>query len=199
MSRGEEPDAASAAADTPAATGPVPPETAGDLGELQDLVPVILHELRAMAHRQLGREGAQVTLQTTDLVHEAYLRLTGHPGVTRRGRAYFYGAAAQAMRRVLVDAARRRQARRVRDTVPLDESVLPGVDAFGLELVELDAALSALAAVEPRQARVVECRFFGGMTVEDTAAALGISPRTVKNDWAAAREWLWRALHGGSA
>ncbi len=152
-----------------------------------------------MAHRQLGRERAQVTLQTTDLVHEAYLRLTRHPGVTRRGRAYFYGAAAQAMRRVLVDAARRRQARRVRDTVPLDESALPGVDAFGLELVELDTALSAFAAVEPRQARVVECRFFGGMTVEDTAEALGISPRTVKNDWAAAREWLWRALHGGPA
>lgn len=160
---------------------------------------MILHELRAMAHRQLGRERAQVTLQTTDLVHEAYLRLTRHPGVTRRGRAYFYGAAAQAMRRVLVDAARRRQARRVRDTVPLDESALPGVDAFGLELVELDTALSAFAAVEPRQARVVECRFFGGMTVEDTAEALGISPRTVKNDWAAAREWLWRALHGGPA
>ncbi len=167
-----------------------------DLGTLPDLVPVILHELRAMAHRQLAREGAQVTLQTTDLVHEAYLRLTGHPDVTRRGRAYFYGAAAQAMRRVLVDAARRRQTRRVRDTIPLDEATIPALDAYGFELVELDTALTALAEVEPRQARVVECRFFGGMTIEDTAEALGISPRTVKNDWAAAREWLWRALHG---
>jgi len=170
-----------------------------DLGNLPDLVPVILHELRAMAHRQLAREGEQTTLQTTDLVHEAYLRLSRHPDVTRRGRAYFYGAAAQAMRRVLVDAARRRQSRRVRDTVPLDEQALPSLDAYGLELVELDAALTALAAREPRQARVVECRFFGGMTVEDTAEALGVSPRTVKGDWASAREWLWQALHGGSS
>ena len=177
----------------------VAPAGPHDLGPLDDLVPLIVHELRAMAHRQLAGEHNVVTLQTTDLVHEVYLRLRANPAVTRLGRPYFYGAAAQAMRRVLVDAARRRRARRRDVTVPLEQAPEPAVDAFSLELMALDEALARLAAAHPRQAQVVECRYFGGLSVEDTAAALGVSPRTVKSDWAEARAWLWRALHGDGA
>lgn len=174
-----------------------PPDA--ELGPLDELVPLVLQELRAMAHRQLAREGGVLTLQTTDLVHEAYLRLRGHPDVTRRGRAYFYGAAARAMRRVLVDAARRRHAAKRVAPAPdaLPAPAAHDVDAYAVELIALDDALAALAATNPRGARVVECRYFGGLTIEATAAALGISPATVKLDWAAARAWLWDALHGG--
>ena len=162
---------------------------------LDQLIPVIYDELRAMAHRQLSREHERHTLQTTDLVHEAYLRLAGADGVTERGRAYFYAAAARAMRQVLVDAARRRGARKRQPG-----TALPSLEddhrvaAFGEELVALDTALHELERRNPRQARAVECRFFGGMTVADTAEALGVSPRTVKSDWALARAWLFDTL-----
>ena len=165
-------------------------------GDLDALVPLVLEELRAIARRQLAREHERFTLQTTDLVHEAYLRLAGDTGVTRRGRAYFYAAAARAMRQVLVDAARRRHADRrgggaVR--VELDEADL-AVAAYGDELLDLDLALRSLERSSPRAVRVVECRFFGGMSVEDTAEALALSPRTVKSDWALARAWLHDAI-----
>jgi RNA polymerase sigma factor (TIGR02999 family) len=181
----------------------VSPEGPGseDLGPLDDLIPVIFDELRAMAHRQLAREREGVTLQTTDVVHEAYLRLAKHESVTRRGRPYFYAAAARAMRQVLVDAARRRHARK-RDAgqaVSLSDREAADVDGYSIELMELDQALTDLGRQHPRLARTVECRFFGGMTVEDTAAALGVSPRTVKSDWAMARSWLFEALRQASA
>lgn len=148
-----------------------------DLGPLGELIPVIFDELRAMAHRQLARECDGVTLQTADVVHEAYLRLAKHHDVTRRGRPYFYAAAARAMRQVLVDAARRRQAQKRGGGVAVitSERAAGEVDAYGIELMELDQALTELARHHPRLGRTVECRFFGGMTVEDTAAALGIS------------------------
>ena len=168
-----------------------------DAETVTGLVPMIYDELRAMAHRQLAREGLEQTLQTTELVHEAYLRLVDDRYVTRRGRAYFFAAASHAMRRVLVDRARRRSAYKrgggYCTTFALDETSV-AVDAFAEELLDLDDALERLAALDPRQARVVECRYFGGLDVEETAVALGVSPRTVKSDWALARAWLYGEL-----
>ena len=176
-------------------------QAAADLPTLDLLVPLIFDELRAMARRQLRREHGQVTLQTTELVHEAYLRLAGDSRITGLGRPYFYAAAGRAMRQVLVDAARRRQAGKrgagVRP-VSLDDGAA-SVQAYGDELLELHEALRRLEARNARHARVVECRFFGGMSVEDTAAALEISPRTVKADWALARAWLYDELGGDAA
>ena len=166
---------------------------------LDELIPLVLDELRRIARRQLAREHRLQTLQTTELVHEAYLRLADHPEVMQHGRAYFYAAAARAMRRILIDGARKRGAKKRGAgavALSLDEGRLP-VDAYGIELLELDTALLRLAQHHPRPARTVECRFFGGMSVEDTATVLGVSPRTVKSDWALARAWLYDALHGG--
>jgi RNA polymerase sigma factor (TIGR02999 family) len=180
----------------PGATEPPRPTS------LDEALPPLLDELRVLARRALAREHAAPTLQTTDLIHEAYLRLAHDPGVVARGRAYFWAAAARAMRQVLIDAARRRRATRrgggaivvPLDAVPLDQA--PAVtDTLGDELLALETALAELEARNPRHARVVECRFFGGMTVEDTAAALGVSARTVKADWALARAWLRETLH----
>ncbi|HEY8164423.1 MAG TPA: sigma-70 family RNA polymerase sigma factor [Gemmatimonadaceae bacterium] len=170
-----------------------------DLSTLDRLVPLIYQELREMAHRQLGKEGRNQSLQTTDLVHETYLRLVDDTGVTKRGRAYFYGAAARAMRQILVDAARRKQsAKRGRGIVMLDlDHADAPVNAYAGELLDLDEALRELEKLNPRQARVVECRYFGGLNVEETAAALNVSPRTVKSDWALAKAWLFDALRGG--
>lgn len=167
---------------------PIPP--------LDEIVPLVLADLREMARRQLGREHVRFSLQTTDLVHETYLRLAGSGQVTARGRAYFYAAASRAMRQVLVDAARRRNAvKRGSGVVALSlDDQVGRVDAYSDEVLALDLALRALEQRHPRHARTVECRFFGGMTVEDTAQALGVSPRTVKSDWALARAWLYDAL-----
>lgn len=167
-----------------------------DAASLELLVPLIYDELRVMAHRQLARESPANTLQTTELVHEAYVRLVDSTQIAAHGRAYFFAAAATAMRRVLVDRARRRTAaKRGAGETPLslDEGSI-AVDEFASELVALDDALEKLAASHPRQARVVECRYFAGLNVDETAAALGISPRTVKYDWALARAWLYTAL-----
>ena len=175
------------------------PDTSG-LPPLDELVPQIFDELRDLARRELSREHDRFTLQTTDLVHEAYLRLATNQRVTSRGRPYFYAAASRAMRQVLIEAARRRGAAKRgagAKLISLDDQA-GAVDAYGDELVELDLALVELEKRNPRHARVVECRFFGGMTVEDVAEALGISPRTVKSDWAIARAWLYETLHGGA-
>jgi RNA polymerase sigma factor (TIGR02999 family) len=172
-------------------------------GESVDrLVPLLYQELKRIARRQLAGEGAMQTLQTTDLVHEAYLRLVDQTQVTQRGRAYFFAAAGRAMRRVLIDRARRRQASKRgggQMHADLDEGSegAIAVDAFADGLVDLDAALDELTRLSERQARVVECRYFGGLSVEQTAEALGVSPRTVKGDWALARAWLYRVLRGG--
>jgi RNA polymerase sigma-70 factor, ECF subfamily len=168
---------------------------------LHRLVPLLYQELKRTARRQLGREGSGQTLQTTELVHEAYLRLVDQRQVTRHGRAYFFAAAARAMRQVLIDRARRRQAVKRgggQAVLDLDQASI-AVDAFADGLVDLDAALEELAKLSARQARIVECRYFGGMSVEQTADALGVSPRTVKYDWALARAWLYDALRAGAA
>jgi RNA polymerase sigma factor (TIGR02999 family) len=175
-------------------------ESSGD-ETLDGLVPLLYEELKRVARRQLVREEPGQTLRTTDLVHEAYLRLVDQAHVTRRGRAYFFAAAARAMRQVLIDRARRRRAAKRGGggaDLDLDEASI-AVDAFADGLVDLDTALEELAKLSPRQARVVECRYFGGMSVEDTAEALGVSPRTVKYDWALARAWLYTALRQGTS
>lgn len=173
-----------------------------DAPSLDRLVPLIYEELRAMAHRQLAGESPDHTLRTTALVHEAYARLVDDTRVTRKGRAYFFAAAARAMRRVLVDHARRRGAQKRRGErrpVTLDEETAGEMDAFSEELLDLEDALNRLAELEPRQVQVVECRFFGGLSVDETADALGVSPRTVKYDWAMARAWLYSRLRPGEA
>lgn len=180
---------------------PAPAPSWDPAPSLDQLVPLLFDELRAVARRQLARDHGNVTLQTTDLVHEAYLRLAGDARATERGRAYFFAAAARAMRQVLVDAARRRNAAKRgagAAAVSLDESI-GSVDAYAGHLLDLDAALRVLEQRHPRHARTVECRFFGGMTVEDTASALGVSPRTVKADWAFARAWLFDVLRSEAA
>lgn len=160
------------------------------------LVPVVYEELRALAHRQLTLERGGHSLQTTALVHEAYLRLTGRGDVAARGRSYFFAAAARAMRQVLIDHARRRTAAKRGGGAPaadLDEAT-NAADDYAERLLGLDQALAALEAHAPRQVRVIECRFFGGLSVDETAAALNVSARTVKSDWALARAWLFNAL-----
>jgi RNA polymerase sigma-70 factor, ECF subfamily len=162
------------------------------------LVPGIYDELRQMAQRYIADEQGGLTIQATELVHEAYLRLVDDDRVTRRGRAYFFGAAARAMRRVLIEAARRRSAGKrgggVRPVTLGEDDVR--VDAYALDLLDLDRALDELERQSSRKARVVECRYFGGLSVEETAVALDVSVRTVKSDWALARAWLYSALHG---
>ena len=173
-------------------------EEVGDPPRLDALLPLVYDELRGLAHRQLAGEQAGHTLDTTALVHEAYVRLVDDTRVTRKGRAYFFGAAARAMRQVLVDHARRHTAKKrggAARPVSLDAANL-AVDELADELLDLDRALEELAGRNPRHARVVECRYFGGLSVEETAEALDVSPRTVKYDWALARAWLHDALRG---
>jgi RNA polymerase sigma-70 factor, ECF subfamily len=170
----------------------------GGASSVDLLVPLIYDELRAIARRQLGSERRDHTLQTTALVHEAYLKLAGDANVTGHGRAYFFAAAAQAMRQVLVDRARRRKAAKRgggAELVTLGDDDA-SVEAYAVELLELDDALRRLAVHNPRQVKVVEYRFFAGMSVEETAEALDVSPRTVESDWAMARAWLFHTLSG---
>lgn len=175
-------------------------EPATDQRELMGrLMPAVYGELRRMAHRHLAREGGQHSFDTTGLVHEAYLKLVDS-SVPVRNRRYFFGAAARAMRQVLVDAARRRQALKRgggQHPLPLEEGQIE-VDAYATELIHLDDALGRLASDYPRAARVVECRFFGGLGVEETGEVLDVSPTTVKRDWALAKAWLKRELAGSA-
>ena len=174
---------------------------------MERLIPLVYAELRRVAHRQLAAEPAGHTLSTTALVHEAYLRLADQTRTAWASRAQFFGLAARAMRRVLVDYARRHRAARRggpgRRPVSLEDAEAGGdadalaVAARGDELLALDEALERLAAVDARAARVVECRFFGGLTEAETAEALGVSARTVAGDWLMARGWLYRALRPG--
>jgi RNA polymerase sigma factor (TIGR02999 family) len=172
-------------------------EAAADREEVMGrLVTLVYDELRRMAHRQLSRERDQCTLDTTSLVHEAYLKLIDESTVPVRNRRYFFAAAARAMRQVLVDAARRRnRLKRGGGDRPLslDDSQI-AVDDYAAELVDLDDALIRLAGEHPRPARVVECRYFGGLSIDETATALQLSPMTVKRDWLLARTWLYREL-----
>lgn len=162
------------------------------------LLPLVYDELRGMAHGYLLRERRGHTLSTTALVHEAYLKLVDRTRTPIESRAYFFGAAARAMRQVLVDRARHRMRQKRgggQRPVTLEERHLLA-DHFAADLLDLDEALRRLAEIEPRAARVVECRFFGGLTVEETAEVLDVSSRTVKRDWIMAKAWLYRELRG---
>lgn len=168
----------------------------GGRDALDQLLPVVYDELRGLARRHLQSERPDHTLATGDLVHEAYLKLEGIDHVEWKNRTQFFAVAARAMRRVLVDHALARRAVKrggARRKVPLEDYMLvAGHDAE--DLVELDTALTALERRNPRLVRVVECRYFAGMSVADTAEVLGISPATVKRDWTLARAWLNREL-----
>jgi RNA polymerase sigma factor (TIGR02999 family) len=164
----------------------------GDQDARDALIPLIYSELRRMARRHLSHERPDHTLQSAALVNEAYLRLVGGQSPAWQSRAHFFGVAAQMMRHILVDHARNRHAAKRGAGAPrlaLDPEVAlpqePEVD-----LVALDGALSKLAGLDPDESRLIELRFFGGLSIEETAIVMGISPRTVKREWAAARAWL---------
>lgn len=176
---------------------------AGDRTALERLLPIIYSELRELAHRQRRRWRGNPTMNTTALVHELYLRLADQEGLNVESRAHFYALASQAMRQILSNYSRARRARkRGGDAVklPLEEAALvPDEDSDFSDddarlLAALDDALKRLERIDERRSLVVECRFYGGMSISDTATALGISPTTVKRDWTAAQAWLHREL-----
>lgn len=174
----------------------------GDADAFERVLPLVYDELHRMAARYLAGERSTVSLQATALVNELCVRLLGWDPVHWQNRGHFFGVSARMMRRVLVDIARRRLAERrggghaVR--VPLESVDVPANEP-GADLLAVDIALEMLAAADPRKAQVVELRFFGGLSVEETAAALGVSPRTVHGDWVFARAWLYRYLSAGHA
>jgi RNA polymerase sigma factor (TIGR02999 family) len=171
----------------------------GDQEALAKLMPLIYDELRRLAARYLRHERPDHTLQPTALVHEVYLRLINQSRVQWQSRAHFFGIAAQAMRRILVDHARRHHAAKrggLQPRLSLDEAVRVSA-AHSADLIALDDALSRLAAIDAQQSRIVELRFFGGLTVAETAAVIGASPPTVKRHWTVAKAWLYREIRQG--
>lgn len=171
----------------------------GEPDALDRLIPLVYRELQAIARRHLSRERPGHTLSTSGLVHEAYLELLGQSAVEWRDRVHFYAIASRTMRRILVWHARKRNAakRSGGPMLTLDEAIAVSPDGTGADdLLALNDALERLEQVDPRLCRVVECRHFGGLSVEETAVALDISPATVKRDWQAARAWLRLALAG---
>jgi RNA polymerase sigma factor (TIGR02999 family) len=168
----------------------------GDEEAIELLMPLVYEELRRLAHRHLGRERAGHTLQTTELVHEAYLRLVDQKEVRWQNRSHFFAVAAQMMRRILVDYARsRRFAKRGGGAqhVSLDEALVVSHERAA-DIVALNEALNALAEFDERKSRMVELRFFGGLSIEETAEALRVSPGTVMRDWTLAKAWLQREM-----
>jgi RNA polymerase sigma factor (TIGR02999 family) len=175
----------------------------GDREALDRLFPLVYDQLRRIAHRELGRGRPDQTLGTTEVVHEAYLRMVDQGRVARAERARFLGVAAIAMRRIVIEYARRNRAQKRgggRRPLSLDDSAVPMPGDEQNELLpELDDALTRLTALDARLARVVECRYFGGLTEEETADALGITSRTVRRDWVKARAWLYAELYESNA
>ena len=171
--------------------------SAGDADAFECVLPLVYDELHRMAARHLAGERSTISLQATALVNELCLRLLGWDAVRWQNRRHFFGVSARMMRRVLIDIARRRRADR-RGGPHVIRIPLDGVDVAasdpGTDVLAIDLALDRLAAEDPRKAEVVELRFFGGLSVDETAEALGVSPRTVHNDWAFARAWLYRAM-----
>jgi RNA polymerase sigma factor (TIGR02999 family) len=169
----------------------------GDQTALDRLMPLVYEELRRIARRHLSLEGSGHTLQSTALVHEAYLRLIDQDRVQWRNRAHFFAVAAQMIRRILVDSARERHAAKrggAAPTLVLDESIhLPAEQE--IDLVSLDEALDALAELDARQAKVIELRFFTGLSIAEASEALGISTATVQRDWVTAKAWLFDRLN----
>jgi RNA polymerase sigma factor (TIGR02999 family) len=174
----------------------------GDARALEQLAPLVYDELRKLAHRYMNREHAGHTLQTTALVHEAFLRLLCNPQDNWQNRAHFYAIAAQMMRRILVDYARANlRAKRGGGAtrIALEDIDIPVAEpALNPDIIALDDALEKLAEIDPRRSRVVELRFFGGLSVEEAAYVLRVAPDTIVRDWRVARAWLFRYLNHGS-
>lgn len=169
----------------------------GDAGAVDEILPYVYTELKQIAHRHLQRERKGHTLNTTALVHEAYLRLIGSANMEWQDRAHFRAVAAQAMRRILVDYARKRNAEKrggKNRPLTLDETAI-AVDAQADMLVALDEAMTRLANLSQRLSKVVEYRFFGGLTEEEIAEVLEVSDRTVRRDWVKAKAWLFKEIH----
>lgn len=173
----------------------------GQTAALDELMPLIYGELRRLAQHFLSSERSSHTLESTALVNETFLRLIDQKKVSWRNRAHFFAIAAQLMRRILVDYARSQRAKKRGRGRKLTLGAAAGlVDERDLDLLALDQALEQLAAVDPRQCRMVELRFFGGLTVDETAEALAISPATVRREWTMAKAWLYgRLIRGGDA
>jgi RNA polymerase sigma factor (TIGR02999 family) len=168
----------------------------GDQAALDELMPLVYEELRRLAHKCMRRERPDHTMQTSGLVNEAYLRLVDQKNIRWQDRAHFFGIAARLMRQVLVDYARkRRYAKRGADArrVSLDEAMIVS-EGRAADVVALDDALKSLAEIDPRQSQIVELRFFGGLSIEETAEVLAVSPGTVMRDWTLAKAWLHRAI-----
>jgi RNA polymerase sigma factor (TIGR02999 family) len=170
----------------------------GDRQALDVLMPMVYDELRRLAHYYLQQERIDHTLQSTALVHEAYMRLAGQNPPQWQNRAHFFGIAAHLMRQILVEYARGHAAAKRGAGVPhltLDEAIALPAQAE-LDVVALDKALTELSEMDEQQGRIVELRFFSGLTIQDTSEVLGVSPATVKRDWITARAWLYRAMSG---
>ena len=170
--------------------------SSGDKAALDKLIPLVQPELHRLAHYYMSREGPGSTLQTTALVNEAYLQFVGKAHARWQNRPHFFAVAAQLMRRIMVDHARERHALKRGGKavkVTLDEGALV-TETRAAELLALDEALENLAAFDPRMSKIVEMRYFGGLTVEEIAAVLKIHPNTVTRDWSAAKAWLYAAL-----
>jgi RNA polymerase sigma factor (TIGR02999 family) len=168
----------------------------GNTAALDQLMPLVYDELRRLANHYLAQERREHTLQPTALVHEAYLRLVETRNRNFRSRAYFFGVASHLMRRVLVDHARKHRAKMRGDgaqNLSLDEALaVPGEQ--NVDLIALDDALNSLSDIDSRQSKIVELRFFGGLSVPETAEVLGVSPATIKRDWSWAKTWLYREI-----
>jgi RNA polymerase sigma factor (TIGR02999 family) len=169
----------------------------GDQAAFERLVPLVYAELKRIARRHMFRESEGHILQTTALVHEAYMKLVSTPGAKWQDRAHFFAVSSQQMRRILVDAARSRlRMKRGGDASVVSLEDAPTLSATrAVEFVALDDALNELAKLEPRRSQVVEMRYFGGMSMEETAAVLNLSPATVLRDWSAAKAWLYTQLN----
>src|SRR5712692_9921885 len=168
----------------------------GNQQALEELLPLIYEELRRLAHNFLYRERPGHTLQTTALVHEAYLKLIDQRDVRWQNRAHFFAIAAQAMRRILIDSARKHAAVKRgsgAEKVSLDDAPQISLESDA-SLLALDEALNALAEIDPEQSRIVELRYFGGLTIEEAAEVMNCSPATIKREWAIARAWLYKAI-----
>jgi len=175
----------------------------GDQGALERLTPIVYDELHRLARRYMKRERPGHSLQATALVNEAYMRLVDYRRIAWQDRAHFFAVSAQLMRRILVEHARRHNLKRGGGMphVSLEEAAVVGIDAGGnrtADFVALDDAMNALARHDPRKVQVVEMRFFGGLSVEETAEVLKVSPITVMRDWSTAKAWLYRELSGGT-
>lgn len=171
----------------------------GDRNALELLMPLVYRELQLIAHRHLRREAQNHTLQTTALVHEAYLKLIDQTRINWQNRAQFFGVTAQAMRRILIDRARERLAEKRgcgAQQISLDDGAIDIRDERAGELIMLDAALEKLSQIDPERSRVVELRYFGGLSAEETAEVMNVSLSTVMRHWRVAKAWLYKELAG---